>query len=473
MSAKIRIEADTDQAKAKVGELDAAIKKLGGSFGASFSKSTLARNPELAAAMGVKGAGGIPFASFGGQEFPIEKFASKFGAAQRQMRQSMSELNPALKEYRKNLVSAFSGMQWNLPMGAKQPFADWKTAGMGGIAALFSPWIGARMLNQAFGGFPGMARGGGGNKGGGIVSGIFGAGGMAGFGEWYIFIQALKTAARVLTEEFTQAVKRGSELYLHAAMVGTTPARLSQIEKTFQMVGLPADAAQRLLAQGQFSRGVKMTPQAMQGALLGAGAGIMGREELQGLLNLSKEIAAAWNMTADTARQSAAVAGDLFRTSFIGKQITQEWQTFWEQLTAIFSGAIDVMEMTAVGFLHLMNMIAEVLNKFPQLLGILGGPLGQFLALAKEFSARVLPRVGTNGDKFSRQVGGMTGGRPESAWERMGLIIYGGVSGKDYARQTAENTKKMADIMSGKNNASSTDKFGLPVMGGFALPNLP
>src|SRR5579872_5013563 len=143
MGVKIQIGADTTGAMAQVKDLQLAIDKLGGSFGASWSKSAIKRNPELLALMGV-GSGGIPYTSAGGNidvEFPIDKFANKFGASQRQMRQVMMELSPALKNYERDLIGAFSGMQWNVPpipppvlSGGIKP--DMRMMGLGAVAGM-------------------------------------------------------------------------------------------------------------------------------------------------------------------------------------------------------------------------------------------------------------------------------------------------------------------------------------------------
>lgn len=372
------------------------------------------------------------------------------------------------------------GAKQLMGMGPLETGPNLKLAGMGALVSLFSPWIGARMLNeskllQSFGRVFGV--GGGGGKGGGGISGALFGGGMAGFAEAYLLIRAMQMLRYAITA-FTDAVKRGSDLYLHSAMLGTAPGKLSQIQKTFAMLGMSPESAEKMLAMGQFRPGMRMSPAGFQGMVLGA-SGILNREEMQALMNMSEVVSRAWNMAANSARQSALVSSDLFRTAFVWRQMTVEWNTLLEQMAAKFSGLATIFEMAATGFLHLANIIMEFLDNAPKKAAMLPG-IGlpsAILDMTRKFAEAVLPLTDPN--KFVKRGLGTVMSRPEGMWERMGLVSAGGIGGTDYARQTAENTKRIADILSGKAPAQSGGGLKVAMAVGsaaaspFGIPFLP
>jgi hypothetical protein len=493
MALKIRVEGDTGNAQQAFNKLGNAADVAGQKIGKLGTLGNI--NPryhaQIREALGISsGPRGATFASASTGEFPIEKQAQKFGAATRQMRQAMSELRPALANYKRDMTAAMAGMQFtpiipnaNVPpiiprhiprdsylrqganqlrgMGPLNMGMDWKTAGVGGIASLFSPWIGARMLNQAFGGFPGMGGPGGGQGGGGgLVKGIFGAGGMGGFGEWYIFLNALRTAARVLTEEFVAAIKRGSELYTKAAELGTSLYKLGHVQSVFRAIGLPEGAAEKMMASGLWQRGMKMTPQSLgQSVMLGVGQGTIGREEANAILNMSKEVAEAWRLTNAAARQSASTAGDLFRVNFLFGALKAEWNTFWEQFVSIAAPSLELIMESLYGIFHVANAYLELLNKYKVL-------LGPALLAVRQFAEIMMPNVGRGDKDFTRKIGGVHTAGSKTSWESMGLIVNGGLGGTNYARQTAENTKKIADHIATLLGGPSTTGTGF---GGYAF----
>lgn len=334
------------------------------------------------------------------------------------------------------------GVKRALGMGPLNPGGiDWKKAGLGAGVSFFSPWIGARMLNES--GFLKTMTGG--SRPGGVAHALFG-GGIEGFAENYLLIQAMQKL-RLAFDMLVGAVKRASDLYVHSAMLGSNATNLGRMRNTFSLLGLSPEVSERMMAQAQFNRGTKISAPQMQGMILGAGAGVSNREEMQALLNMSDSLAKAWNMTLDAARQSAAVTKDLFRTRFVASQLLVEWNTFWEQFTGAFSGVVTLLEMSAVGFLHAMNMVLEAVREFPSLVNMIPGigQISQYLQFARAAANTILPIKNT--EEFKRFGLGQAVSRPESSFERMGLIIHGGLGGTDYARQTAQNTKRMVDLL--------------------------
>lgn len=439
MSAKIKIELDTKQAMASADVLEARLRKVSSAAADLFRKAGPTGQTSLLKAYGIDTRAG-PSTHGGIWPNTVGFDESKFRAASRIQ-------SPMLPSFQANLEKLKKSMQQN-PGGI-----DWRKVLLGTATSFFSPWLGARMLNES-GLLKGLA-GGMGGKVGGIAKALFG-GSTEGFAENYLLIQsarALDAAFRQLTE----AVKRSSDLYLKSAMLGTNPTNLSHIQKAFSMVGFSPEIAQRMMAQGQFRAGVKISSSQAGGVLLGAGAGILSREELQGIMNMSQNIARAWNMTADSARQSASTAADLYRVSFIGKQFKEEWNTFWEQFAAEFSGVVSLFEMSATGLLHAINRIIELMRKIPASMSGFPSfvPLS-FLNTLNKAVAYISPVEDPN--KFKRFGMGQGMSRPESAWERMGLVIHGGIGGQDFAKQTAENTKVLADYVKRK-GAYATGEF--------------
>ncbi len=291
---------------------------------------------------------------------------------------------------------------------------NWRQALLGAGAGVFSPWIGARLLNSS-----GLFGGGGGAGGGGGLLG----GGAGGFAAAFIALKVVTESLRIAFEQLKEAVKRGSELYVKSAELGLNVGVFSHLQKTLTAVGLP-NAAERLSAFAQFApRGFRATAPELGNALLGASRGILSREELQGILNLSGDIADAWNRTQIASLASGISAYQLFRTQLDFTVLKTNWNSLMEELAAIFSRHIrPVLRLTEAWL----------------------GAIEVFFALRLR-SLGLASKTGADFQKFGG-IGSATA-RPESGWEKMGLIINGGIGGTDYARQTAINTKAIADLL--------------------------
>jgi hypothetical protein len=317
---------------------------------------------------------------------------------------------------------------------------DWKQVALGLGAAPFSPWVGARGLSGS-----GLF-GSGGGGGGGLLGRLMGTGGLGGFMEAYIAIQTAMHGLRIAFEQLTSAVQRGAQLYLKAAELGTSAFTTSRLQKTAQLLGMPESALTNLVASGQFMRGQRVTGQDMSNILLGSGRGVLGKEDLQAVLNLSKEVAGAWNRVNADARAAAISAYALFKTNMNFGELKSAWSRLWQDLATAISPVMNLMANALTGYLR---AFAGQVEQWIQVM--------QFL--------RLIPKGGD--EAFKRQIGGAPVTRPESAWEKMGLIISGGIGGSDYARQTAQNTKRIADALESKNtpvnyNMTSMVPFSLP-----------
>lgn len=296
---------------------------------------------------------------------------------------------------------------------------NWTMAGLGGAAGMFSPWIGARALSSS-GAF------GGGGAGGGI---LFGQGGFGGFLNAFIVLTTVSRSLRFAFEELRDAVKRGSDLFIKAAGLGLPATQFAHIRSALTAAGLPEGTAERLLAMGQFSRGLRMSPGSLEGqAKLGAARGILSREEMQTILNMSEQVSMAWEATARAAAASAAASSELQEMAQAFASQMADIRADFEEVSALVLSFSSKFVGTIIAFKAAWEFVLDKIFSLAKLLGF------------------VLPDKSTNNQKFGLGPGTLAG-RPESGWEKMGLIIAGGVGGTDYAKQTAHNTKRIADLL--------------------------
>ena len=344
----------------------------------------------------------------------------------------------------------------NPPPVIGQHNINWKQV-LGGVAVgAFSPWMGGRMLSNAI---PGLGRifGGGGGGAGGIVSGIFGAGGVPGMAVAYLALEAATMALKAAFGQLEEAVKRGSQIYVGAARTGTSTGKYSQIKMVLGAVGLPDDLADRLLMNGQFGRGRKFAgPGGLAGQLLGTNAGL-GQAERQAIVNLTEDINHMAEETAYASERLAQSATAMHDLSMESSVLSSEWHAAVADLTQSLSPEIKTV------FAVLKYAIIQPIDAFAQLLhGInaLNVAIQSFIAA---IYAKLMHPTSSMGDNYkaahdalarfygldngaddNKRIGGPGTGAHESAWERMGLISNGGMGGTDFARQTAQNTAKIA-----------------------------
>jgi hypothetical protein len=318
---------------------------------------------------------------------------------------------------------------------------DWRQAGMAGATAFFSPWLGARMLNQVFGGFPGAGGGGGGGAGGGgLLSAMFG-GESTGFAQWYLLIRAVTALTHAFNLMF-DAIHKGSELYRQAAATATNVHTLSHAQAAMGGIGFSPGQVNAMIGQTQYGRGgqIRTAADVMVRARLG-GAGM---EDIQKIQNMNKELDYMFKVTAYGSEVAANAAASMNRLNMAMSALKTDWNSLWMDLAKTFELPLRILiklgDMVIQGFNRMLEAIqagwGAVLKGFANMLGPYLGP--KFL---KSVGNLVFPFTAP-GDT---RIGGQMTARPEGAWERMGLIINGGIMGRDYARQTAENTKKIAD----------------------------
>ncbi len=385
------------------------------------------------------------------------QFYKDAAKGQKQMEQGVSASTIQISKWREQALRRDTNVALRefKKMGdiAGQGGINWRMAAMGVAAAPFSPWIAARSLSSS-GIFNSLAGAGGAASGGGLFGKLVGPGGFAGFTAAFLAVNAAVKATKMAFEEMTEAVKRGSQLYLKAAELGTSIDTFSHLSKTLTALGMSPNTAEKLMASGQFMRGQRMTA---QDVMIGAGRGVLSREEMQGIFNLSKDIASLWNDTLDAARQSAKSSRPLFELNMQMEKLRIEWQTLWEQMMAAFAPFVAEALKGATYVLQIANALAELGNAvqlsmkmivdaftaaFPQLAATLklAGILGD-ITIAAARSTGAAPTGG-----FSK-FGGIGTPAAFNSWQRMGFVLNNGGGVTDYAKQTAKNTEKLVRIM--------------------------
>lgn len=313
---------------------------------------------------------------------------------------------------------------WKNAVPATPQPINWKQAGLGLAAAPFSPWIGARMMSNALGPALGGAFGGG--AGGGAASAIFGAGGAGAFAAFYV---ALRTAGMLLKEFATHihaAIEEGAKLYQESARTATNPGKLAHLDFMGQALGISPAEMRQLLVRGEHplkgGGATLSTPEV--DAIFGAGRGTQQIAVLQQLKNMSEDIRDAWRHTALAAKEFSETAKPLQGVHAHIAYMAAEWKTMWAQVATVLSPLINFELAKTEYILKALNFLLGSKIALLQALHIIPkGQPGSSIIPAGKQSAHV------------------------SGWERMGFVIGGFGGGNDYAKQTAQNTKKLVDIM--------------------------
>jgi hypothetical protein len=303
-----------------------------------------------------------------------------------------------------------------------------------------------------------------------------------------IALSAAAFAAAKALAELHAAVKRGADLYLKAAGVGRSPGQLASLRNAFEGLGLPPDLAERMIGYGAGAgtggrRGQRFGLPEFQG-MLGAGRGVMSMEQMTALKNLSEDLYQMWKDTADAARQAGETARALFVENMGMNKVKTEWETLWQQIAANAAPVINLATGAIRYFLHAINEMVEVARKGANvLLNFVATPISKMIATitvphtrgeratseafgamfpeTKDFLKQLFP--GKNGNairnqimdffgfgpekKFTNQPLGSGGSIPLTSFERMGFISAGGIMGTDYAKQTAENTRGVKELL--------------------------
>lgn len=405
-----------------VSSLGATVNKdiLKSAFG-SASPSFIARNPQLFAAAADAGKKSGEFYSRG-----FFQGASKFGGGKDLAKiMGLPDINDLTRGTIKGLreitgkdlskVTALGDINdIGKYKGATPPLLKdvqnerLKKMGLGIITAMFNPWIGSRLLSDAVGG------GAGGGKGGSIAKGIFGAGGAFGFSEFYIAITAIKKAIELVVsalkwgaEQIKKAINFAHELYGKSLTSGVGLAFTAKRQMAADVLGVDEKDifrfAQAAMVMRQLSDATdKIAKSAPNLAYVSAQFKIL-----------------EYNILAD-----ASVLADKMTPALVGFTIVVE--TFLKLLEK--NAAVLKAIVTGISTALFGQVATAILSKGGNMLGAIG-------------KASMAANGGGFGQpqSFMKQL-------PVGAFEKMGLIIGGGMADKalEYQRRSATYLQKIA-----------------------------
>lgn len=456
INARLKVTPDATQAK-QAGET------TGDAFSAGFSKSLMALNPGLKDLLNqMQGkTPGLGSFSAGGNKvtFPIETFTQKFGANLKQMKQGMSELKPALAEFERMMTKGLSGASFT------------------GLSDKATPFDLLKMRGHTFGSFQ--------NKfiqPGGLPFNVAQTMGQS--------HQALLSAKSIQNLTF-------------GMMPLLNPTSLWGNMFASRQIFSAANSSQGLLGKVGLSGtgGAAAATGVVMGALLAIGFA------LKGLEKIVKETTKAY----ETARQQyghALSSGGLalgvsikrtaladiigvsekdvymfgnaikylnpkleFASSIMAKNAANLTSVSWGFKTleldvmALFSTVANLaapgIRKFTDGLSNMVVIMAGFIDRYGPILSKLAGGLvkgvAQSLFPTGSLIAKAISAVGTDSgaapgiQAFAKQL-------PASHLERMGLVV-GGFGIQDYAKQTAQNTRKMVSLLTmiAKHNGATTE----------------
>lgn len=315
--------------------------------------------------------------------------------------------------------------QGNFPgvpnMGGQSGAPNWRLAGLGAMAGVFSPWIGATMMNQS--GILGQGAG------AGALGKLLGGAGVSGFGVLYLGISVAAMALKAAFESLANAVKRATQLFFEAAKLHTSPGQLAQSRLIGRGLGLSDSESYSLAQSMAYGRGHMNTSQI---------ANLAGMSGQQGAIRYLKDLSEA------------------------DKKFWDQWSTTARDFHVLWTGfTYDIEKLVSV----LTNALLPILNDWLIILNRLGPALTEIakvwafmLMLSSKFT---LPAIlsGRAFDLSNNVFGDSTkGGQapsmtwrqlPMSAFERMGFVIGNSrTASTEYQRQIAMNTSHMVSLLS-------------------------
>jgi hypothetical protein len=276
-----------------------------------------------------------------------------------------------------------------------------KKMGLGVITAMFNPWIGSRLLSDA------VASGGsGGGRGGSATRGIFGAGGAFGFAEFYIAITAIKKAIRLIVkglewgaEQIKKAIEFSHQLYAKSLESGLNLRFTAQRQMAANALGVDEKDIFRFAQSGAVMR----------------------------------QLSDAANTLSKNAPQLAYAATQFkileFNILASGSNIAVKLAPAFNTLSVALEVLLTRLNATVNNVQKLA--IAELIAQTP-LIG-----LKNVMAMIKLFSVNGQQTLGQP-QSFMKQL-------PVGAFEKMGLIIGGGMADKalEYQRRAATGIEKL------------------------------
>ncbi len=399
---------------------------------------------------------GIRSASAGGDEFPIEKFADKFGASQRQMRQAMSELKPALADWKRGLAEGFKGMEWNFGhTDSRSAFAKMFPASVlknltFGINPLFNPtsvWgnlFATRQLFTAFSskeGQPLQER-----ILGGVGLGRMGGstgGAIAATGVVMAALLAVAAGLKALTEvvkHTAQAFQDAHKLYSQALQSGMSLRLTSQMNAVGHVLGVDPSRAMA------FSGSAEAQKQTQYASGIIANTAPVMAEVIMQFRILSLTLKAVFSVLGEKVAPPIRQMIDAFNKS--AKMMLD-------------SGLAEVIGKVAAQFLYLVNVLIKVASTLYGILSLAFAGITELFVNIKRLvmgegvdftrtlaSLARLQSLFDTPNEIANEKLGMARQLPASAWEKMGLVIGGVGGGTDYAKRTANATERAANYLS-------------------------
>lgn len=310
--------------------------------------------------------------------------------------------------------------------------------GLGLAAGAVSQFAGARILNAA-------SHGGGGGGGGGITSALFGSGGFSGFAALYTGLKYATIALRFEFEQLAKAVERGSRLYVESHVAGRTPGQLFALQAAGRAIGLNPEQITRLATQQHLMFGGRGGGRSINavGEMLRVARGLGDAETGTRILQQQQ----LFTQVYERFRLLDESVGDSSRSLFeFQANIGQLKDLFMSGLIIATGDLVKLFNLLSLAIGPLTYLVPVIVKGFEGLIAsIFLGHIGNIAPQLLGLLPNALPDAGVG-----RLLAGSGGSRPESGWEKMGLVIQGGVNATDYAKQTADNTKKIADALTGK-----------------------
>lgn len=263
---------------------------------------------------------------------------------------------------------------------------NWNKLLMGGATALFNPWIGSRLMSDAIRG------GGGGGGGGAVAAGIFGSGGAMGFAEFYIAIQSFKKAVDIFWTTIKTASETAAKYYSSALQNG---------------MGIPFTVNRQNLA-----------------AIMGVDEKEVFRFGAQ-MAYLAPQLKTANKVLSDT-------TPTLTQMSWNFKTLKLDAMALAAELASALAPVINDVVDTFDDLIKMLIKATQFTKEYYKWLNPAGYAIWRIIHQERtNDSASTFPTTAS----LMKQL-------PASSWEKMGLVMAGG--GTNYARETANNTRKMA-----------------------------
>ncbi len=361
--------------------------------------------------------------------------------------------------------------------------------GLGAALAPFSSFLAARSFSNAAGG-------GADNGGRGGAAGIFGSGGGKFFNEFYIAIEALKKAITFVAEHIKAAFDYGAKLFIQSSKLGQNAGHLFGIRQGAEATGMSSEEMDKFLLRVGHGAGKGQSSLAQFGDML----------QLGSMKSAFMEVAKDAEMAAETMHRTA---GEFFTVHVQAVKTETTMKEFWALLAEGSSGVMAAFLEDMKNFFAVLNQsgttaalgkeigtllavletvgsfVSIIFNGFLMTLNLLGTLLADFLVRVNNLVAKVpgsgllgitkinAADVWTDFNKgakaFTKQVDDFNNpnrsliakqtindkeGKPPFAyqiprmgqWEKLGLSFGSGGMVSDFARQTAENTRKLVDM---------------------------